>query len=209
MTLATAAAVVPAPRLPEEGAPEAWKVVERAKAGDREAFAEIYRENYDKVFTFVHWRVRGRELAEDLTSETFVRALSRIDSVTWQGRHIAAWLITVARNLIADYFKSGRYRLEIAARDIVEAAGDRAEWGIEGTPEAAAVDHLTHLAVLRAVQQMESPLQRQCVILRFLEGRSVGETAALMGQTEGGVKALQYRAMASLRRLLPHLEEVD
>ena len=185
---------------PGDAAAEVWALVERAQAGDSAAFGLIYDRYVDTVFRFVYFRVGNRQLAEDLTSDTFLRALKRIGSFTWQGRDLGAWLVTIARNLVADHFKSGRYRLEVTTGDVLDA--DREDRGPEGSPEAAVVDHITNVALLTAVKQL-NPEQQECIVLRFLQGFSVAETAKTMGKNEGAIKALQYRAVRALARLLP------
>jgi RNA polymerase sigma-70 factor (ECF subfamily) len=185
---------------PGDAAAEVWGLVERAQAGESAAFGLIYDRYVDTVFRFVYFRVGNRQLAEDLTSDTFLRALKRIGSFTWQGRDLGAWLVTIARNLVADHFKSGRYRLEVTTGDVLDA--DREDRGPEGSPEAAVVDHITNVALLTAVKQL-NPEQQECIVLRFLQGFSVAETAQTMGKNEGAIKALQYRAVRALARLLP------
>ena len=185
---------------PSDAAAEVWALVERAQAGEAAAFGLIYDRYVDTVFRFVYFRVGNRQLAEDLTSDTFLRALKRIGSFTWQGRDLGAWLVTIARNLVADHFKSGRYRLEVTTGDVLDA--DREDRGPEGSPEAAVVDHITNVALLTAVKQL-NPEQQECIVLRFLQGFSVAETAQAMGKNEGAIKALQYRAVRALARLLP------
>jgi RNA polymerase sigma-70 factor (ECF subfamily) len=190
------------PARPDRGDPaaEVWALVERAQGGDSAAFGLIYDRYVDTVFRFVYFRVGNRQLAEDLTSDTFLRALKRIGSFTWQGRDLGAWLVTIARNLVADHFKSGRYRLEVTTGDVLDA--DREDRGPEGSPESAVVDHITNVALLTAVKQL-NPEQQECIVLRFLQGFSVAETAQTMGKNEGAIKALQYRAVRALARLLP------
>ncbi|SCE98034.1 RNA polymerase sigma-70 factor, ECF subfamily [Micromonospora matsumotoense] len=185
---------------PSDPATEVWTLVERAQAGESEAFGLIYDRYLDTVFRFVYFRVGNRQLAEDLTSDTFLRALKRIGSFTWQGRDLGAWLVTIARNLVADHFKSGRYRLEVTTGDVLDA--DREDRGPEGSPEAAVVEHITNVALLTAVTRL-NPEQQECIVLRFLQGLSVAETARAMGKNEGAIKALQYRAVRALARLLP------
>ena len=185
---------------PSDAAAEVWALVERAQNGDSEAFGLIYDRYVDTVFRFVYFRVGNRQLAEDLTADTFLRALKRIGSFTWQGRDLGAWLVTIARNLVADHFKSGRYRLEVTTGDVLDA--DREDRGPEGSPEAAVVDHITNVVLLTAVKQL-NPEQQECIVLRFLQGFSVAETAHAMGKNEGAIKALQYRAVRALARLLP------
>jgi RNA polymerase sigma-70 factor (ECF subfamily) len=194
--------VPPQPTRPERGDPasEVWALIERAQAGDGAAFGLLYDRYFDTVFRFVYFRVGNRQLAEDLTADTFLRALKRISSFTWQGRDLGAWLVTIARNLVADHFKSGRYRLEVTTGDVLDA--DRPDRGPEGSPEAAVIDHITNVDLLKAVKQL-NPEQQECIVLRFLHGFSVAETAQTMNKNEGAIKALQYRAVRALARLLP------
>jgi RNA polymerase sigma-70 factor (ECF subfamily) len=175
--------------------------VEKAQAGDAEAFGIIYDRYLDTIFRFIYFRVGSRPLAEDLTADTFLRALKRIGSFTWQGRDLGAWLVTIARNLVADHFKSGRYRMEITTGDVLDT--DQVDHGPEGSPEAAVVDHITNVALLAAVKQLNSD-QRECIVLRFLHGLSVAETAEAMDKNIGAIKALQYRAVRAIHRLLPN-----
>lgn len=185
---------------PGDAAAEVWALVQRAQAGEAEAFGLLYDRYVDTVFRFVYHRVGNRQIAEDLISDTFLRALMRIGSFTWQGRDLGAWLVTIARNLVADHYKSGRYRFEIALGDGLDADGP--DPGPEGTPESTVVEHLMNATLLTAVRQL-NPDQRQCIVLRFLRGYSVAETARAMRRNEGAVKALQYRAVRRLARLLP------
>jgi RNA polymerase sigma-70 factor, ECF subfamily len=192
----------PAPARPDptDAAAEVWALIERAQAGDGAAFGLLYDRYFDTVFRFVYFRVGNRQLAEDLTADTFLRALKRIGSFTWQGRDLGAWLVTIARNLVADHFKSGRYRLEVTTGDVLDA--DRPDRGPEGSPESAVIDHITNVDLLKAVKQL-NPEQQECIVLRFLHGFSVAETAQAMSKNEGAIKALQYRAVRALARLLP------
>jgi len=198
---ADVANAIPNPSPPSEPTGElatVMDIVARAQGGDTDAFGELYDRYVDVVYRYVYYRVSSVTLAEDLTSETFIRALRRISSYTWQGRDFGAWLVTIARNLIADHFKSGRYRLEVATSDLVEAGADQREEG----PENEVLTAITNEALLEAVKALNAE-QQECISLRFLQGMSVAETAAIMGKNEGAIKALQYRAVKSLSRLLP------
>ncbi|HET7530686.1 MAG TPA: ECF subfamily RNA polymerase sigma factor, BldN family [Mycobacteriales bacterium] len=192
---------IPTPTRPSEPTGElatVMQIVTRAQEGDAEAFGQLYDRYVDVVYRYVQYRVANAALAEDLTSETFLRALRRITSYTWQGRDFGAWLVTIARNLIADHYKSGRYRLELATSDLVEAGADRTEDG----PEDEVLAGITNAVLLEAVKRL-NPEQQECISLRFLQGMSVAETAQIMGKNDGAIKALQYRAVKSLSRLLP------
>ncbi|WP_030549164.1 ECF subfamily RNA polymerase sigma factor, BldN family [Streptomyces albus] len=171
-------------------------LVERAQDGEAEAFGRLYDQYADTVYRYVYYRVGSRATAEDLTSETFLRALRRISTFTWQGRDFGAWLVTIARNLVADHFKSSRFRLEITTGEMLDANE------VERSPEDSVLESLSNATLLDAVRRL-NPQQQECVTLRFLQGMSVAETARAMGKNEGAIKTLQYRAVRTLARLLP------
>jgi RNA polymerase sigma-70 factor, ECF subfamily len=179
---------------PDEGGP--WALVRSAQAGDMSAFSELFDRYYDVVYRYVLFRMNDRTLAEDITQETFLRALRRIASVTYQGRDIGAWFVTIARNLIFDHVKSSRYRLESTTSDIVELSPST------HGPEQQVLDMATNEELLRCVRKLNAD-QQECISLRFLQGLSVAETAKIMDRNEGAVKALQHRAVRRLAQLLP------
>jgi RNA polymerase sigma-70 factor (ECF subfamily) len=188
----------PAPLQPPQPAGDGstWLLVEQAQAGDAEAFGHLYDRYVDLVHRYIYYRLGDRSSAEDFTSETFLRAWRRIGTVTNQGRDIGAWFITIARNIVLDHVKSSRYRLEIATAEMLDA--DRVQDG----PEGAVLDQLASAELLKCVKQLNAE-QQECIVLRFLEGLSVAETASVMGKNEGAIKALQHRAVRRLATLLP------
>lgn len=190
--------LVPRPRRGSDLPPaesEVWELVRRAQAGDAEGFGELYARYADVVHRYLRRRVADQATAEDLTSETFARALRRIDSLTFQGRDVGAWLISIARNIALDHVKSGRHRLEVLTADMRDA--DQATDG----PEDAVLQRLAGVELLAGVQQLSAD-QRECVSLRFFQGLSVAETATAMGRRDGAVKTLQHRAVRRLAALL-------
>jgi len=183
---------------PNESAPhdEAWQLVGAAQDGDTKAFGLLYDRYVDSVYRYVLFRVGDRSLAEDVTSETFLRALRRITSVSYQGRDVGAWFITIARNIVLDHVKSSRYRLEVTTSEL----DDNSE--VTAGPEQQVLNEATYSELLRCVTMLNND-QRECIVLRFLQGLSVAETANLMGRNEGAIKALQHRAVRRLAQLLP------
>ena len=171
-------------------------LVELAQSGDPEAFAQLYDTYLDTVYRYVYYRVGSRALAEDLTSETFLRALRRIGTFSWQGRDFGAWLVTIARNLVADHFKSSRFRLEVTTGEMLDADE------VEDSPEKSVLEALSSTVLIDAIRRL-NPRQQECVTLRFLQGLSVAATAKVMDKNEGAIKTLQYRAVRALARLLP------
>ena len=110
----------------------------------------------DTVYRFIYFRVNDRGLAEDFTSETFLRALRRIGSISYQGRDIGAWFVTIARNIVLDHLKSARHRLETTTADTIEGR-EHAQ-----STEAAVLDTLQSERLMQAVSQLgdEQRLER-------------------------------------------------
>ncbi|MGN6607933.1 MAG: sigma-70 family RNA polymerase sigma factor [Jatrophihabitans sp.] len=174
---------------------ETWRLVQLAQGGDGEAFGQLYDRYFDMVYRFIYYRVNDRALAEDFTSETFLRALRRISTITYQGRDIGAWFVTIARNIVLDHVKSARNRLEVTTGDTIEG-DERAQ-----STESAVLEVLTSERLMQAVRQLGDE-QRECVMLRFIQGLSVAETAQIMGKNDGAIKALQHRAVRKLADLI-------
>jgi len=171
-------------------------LVELARKGDSEAFGMLYDHYQGSVYRFLFYRTRSSTLAEDLTSETFFRALRNMQNFRWQGKDFGAWLMTIARNLATDHFKAGRTRLEMATEDM--GLHDDATEG----PETAVLASLTNELLLKALTELPSE-QKDCLIMRFLQGMSIAETAAVLGRSEGAVKQLQLRGVRNLAKLMP------
>lgn len=171
-------------------------LVELARGGDKEAFGLLYDHYQPSVYRFLYYRTRSQTLAEDLTSDTFFRALRSMDSFRWQGRDFGAWLMTIARNLTTDHFKAGRTRLETATEDMSPHDGT------EAGPEDAVLAGLTNEVLLQALTQLP-PEQRDCLVMRFLQGLSIAETAKVLQRSDGAVKQLQLRGVRNLAKLMP------
>ncbi len=171
-------------------------LVDRAQAGDSEAFGLLYDEYSLAVYRYVYARVGSVALAEDLTSETFVRALRALGSFRWQGRDFGAWLVTIARNLITDHFKSGRVRLE-SPTDEIETHDSETQG-----PEVDVLTQATAEVLRRCVAELPDE-QRDCLTMRFFAGMSIAETAKALDKSEGAVKQLQLRAVRQLAKVIP------
>ena len=186
----------------EEDAAERTRLialVELARKGDADAFGLLYDHYQPSVYRFLFYRTRSSTLAEDLTSETFFRALRSMNNFRWQGKDFGAWLMTIARNLTADHFKAGRTRLEQTTEDMqtLDSASDG--------PEVEVLSSLTNEALLKALGELPTE-QRECLIMRFLQGLSIAETAEILGRSSGAVKQLQLRGVRNLAKLIPASE---
>ena len=171
-------------------------LVELARQGDKDAFGLLYDHYQASVYRFLYYRTRSQALAEDLTSETFFRALRSMNNFRWQGKDFGAWLMTIARNLTTDHFKAGRTRLEMTTEDMTPH--DDATDG----PEDEVLAGLTNEVLLTALTELPTE-QRECLIMRFLQGMSIAETAKALNRSDGAVKQLQLRGVRNLAKLMP------
>ena len=160
-------------------------LVEAAKK-DPSRFAELYELNFTRVYAFIARRVGDRDVAQDLTSDVFHKALASIQSFEWRGVPFAGWLLRIAANMIVDRSKrSGR---EVSGQDDLPDPVSQ--------PKLEEIDQ--HARLFRLVEQLP-PDQRRVIGMRFAEEKSIREIAHELGRSEGAVKQLQFRALQNLR----------
>lgn len=164
-----------------------------ASAGDREAFGELYRMYYGDVFAFVFRRSTSQQMAEDIASETFVRALRAIDGFMSIAGGFGGWVMTIARNLLADHYKSGCHQRERPSSEGLPLSE------VSASTEDIVLEQMAFEAVRVAVGNL-NPLQQACIKARFLDELSVTETAEQLERMEHAIKALQHRATRTLAR---------
>jgi len=165
-------------------------LVQRAKDGDKSAFAALYERYQQPVFTYVFYRVDSQMLAEDLTAEVFVRMVAKIRTYRAASPFLA-WLYTIARNLITDHYRRASRLSPLHERTAMSQI-DPSEEALRRLQEAE-----LRIALIKLSED-----QRQVVLLKFIERRSNAQIASLLGKTEGAVKSLQHRALDALRRHL-------
>ena len=167
-------------------------LVERAQLGDRSALEELYLIHFDRIYSYLHMSVGSRHDAEDLTTQTFVKMLESIGRFRWQSAPFSAWLFRIAHNLAMDHFRARRrWQPE---EEIPEPAGVE-----EDAAEEQALASIGDASLLELIARL-SPEQRQVLTLKFVFRFSNGEAAAILDKTEGAVKSLQHRALASLQK---------
>jgi RNA polymerase sigma-70 factor (ECF subfamily) len=150
-------------------------------------FAELYENNFERVYAYVVRRVGDRAETEDLTSEVFHHALANLQRFEWRGIPFAAWLYRIAANLISDRWqRSGREVADEAQMELAQVS-------------PAAIEEVERKATLFRLVDTLPAEQRRVVVLRFVEEKSIKEVAREIRKTEGAVKQLQFRAISSLR----------
>jgi len=170
------------------------ELVELAQAGDREALEELYLIHFDRIFGYLHVTVGNRHDAEDLTTQTFLRMLESIGKFRWGSAPFSAWLFRIAHNLAMDHFRAAR-RWQ-PDEDVPEPLPDEST-----SAEARAFESIGHKSMLDLIDELSTE-QQQVLTLKFVFGFSNQEAATILGKTEGAVKSLQHRALATLNKKL-------
>jgi len=167
-------------------------LVSRAQQGDRGALEELYLEHFDRIYSYLHMTVGNRHDAEDLTTQTFLRMLESIGKFRWGTAPFSAWLFRIAHNLAMDHFRARRrWQPE---EEVPEPPGQ-----VESSAEDEAMKVLSGENMFDLIEQL-SDEQRQVLILKFVFDFSNLEAAAVLDKSEGAVKSLQHRALASLQK---------
>jgi RNA polymerase sigma-70 factor (ECF subfamily) len=172
----------------------AQDLVRRVRANDPQAFEELYARYSPRVFGYLLQRLNGNaEEAEDLTADVFTRVYEKIDGFQPQGAPLSAWVFRIAHNRLIDTIRRRPRQTQVTLDEAPE---------LPAGPMFGGVDQQVALEDIKAGLARLTPEQRQVIVLRFLEGKSLAETAALVNRNEDAVKKLQARGLASLRRRL-------
>ncbi len=157
---------------------------------DPSRFAELYEQNFHRVYAYVARRVRDRVEIQDLTAQVFHKALANLGKFKWRGAPFAAWLYRIASNLIADQ-----------AKQKVREPTDQPEPSSESSTatDLEAVERRARL--FSAVDKLPED-QRRVIVMRFADEKNIREIAHELSRSEGAVKQLQFRALENLRNRL-------
>lgn len=147
-------------------------------------FAELYENNFDRVYAYIACRIRNREEAQDATADVFHRALASLPRFEWRGLPFVAWLLGIAANVLSDRWQRVATQQEVVADDLDQI-------GIE--------DDIEQRAMLYQLVDTLPADQRHVIIRRFVGQKSLREIATEFGRSEGAIKQLQLRALQNLR----------
>jgi RNA polymerase sigma-70 factor (ECF subfamily) len=167
-------------------------LVDRAQKGDRGALEELYLIHFDRIYSYLHMTVGNRHDAEDLTTQTFLKMLESIGRFRWQAAPFSAWLFRIAHNLSMDHFRARRrWQPE---EEVPEPPGSE-----EPSAELEAMKSIGRQSMLELIDTL-SPEQQQVLTLKFVFNFPNADVAKILDKTEGAIKSLQHRALASLQK---------
>jgi RNA polymerase sigma-70 factor (ECF subfamily) len=169
-------------------------LVARAVTRDQAAFAELYDLHLDRVYRYVYYRTGNRHDAEDLTEQVFLQAWAAIERFRWQGKPFLAWLYAVAHNLIVDW------RRRMITSESLDDSNNPID--VESVSATSAMSQCIDTELLSRAIRTLTPEQQQVITLKFMDGFDTATIAKMMDKREGTIRALQLRALQSLRREL-------
>lgn len=171
------------------------RATQKVKGGPNQPFGKLYKAYEQKIKNYFLARVENIGLAEDMTSQTFEKALNGIDSFRWQGVPFSAWLFTIARNTFYDYLRSSKRKKEIKLDDTYPIKED-------------APSHLEKMENDQQKEWLEQALlklpkrEREIIYLKFYEGLTNRKIAKITGLSETNVGTIVYRTLGKLREEL-------
>jgi RNA polymerase sigma-70 factor (ECF subfamily) len=177
--------------------PDEADLVRQAKSGDAEAFGRLYDATLDRIYRYVFFRVTDAELAEDLTSQVFLKAWDNVHRYKPVGPFVA-WLYAIARNTVIDHYRTRKQSVPL----------DRAVIKVDPALDER-VDLKHDVGILQQAMQELTDEQREVLTLRFLADMETGEIAERMQKSEGAVRALQMRALQALGKAMGTDRKLD
>ena len=152
---------------------------------DPARFAELYEDNFERVYAYISRRVGNREEAQDLTADVFHHALSGLPRFEWRGLPFVAWLLGIAANVLSDRWHRFARQQEVVSDDLEQVSME---------------DDIEQRAMLYQLVETLPDDQRRVIIRRFVGQKSLREIATELGRSEGAIKQLQLRALQNLRK---------
>ena len=177
------------------------ELIERAKS-DTEAFGELYDRYYSQIFGYVLRRTANVEIAQDVTSEVFFKALKNLMQFHWRDVPFASWLYRIATHEIANYFRKSRPR-QLSLEEVsnsISASDSSAETELIEA-EAELKRHEEFLALHDNISRLSIKYQ-EVITLRFFENKQLKEIGEILGKREGTIKSLLHRGLEKLRELI-------
>ena len=173
------------------------EIIARAQTGDPAVITALYEQYRTGVFRYLYYRVGDAQVAEDLTSEVFLRMITALDGYRPQGASFEAWLYQITRNLAIDHHRKAVIRNHLPLED--DMIGENQD--IDKTVES----NLTHEHLRRALARLND-VQRDVIVLRFVNGLPIAVVAQTLHKSEDAIKSLQRRALGALREILAEWE---
>jgi RNA polymerase sigma-70 factor (ECF subfamily) len=182
---------------------EEEELVKRAQK-DPDAFAKLYDQYYPRIFGYVLRRSANLEAAQDITSETFLKALGKLWQFQWRNVSFSSWLYKIATNEINQYFRKAEYKKSVSLEELQERGFELLS---PHDPESELIEaqeklkqHQDFLEIQGRITRLPAKYQ-EVIALRFFEKKQINEIAEVLGKREGTIKSLLHRAVEKLREM--------
>jgi len=173
---------------------EIQALVARAQTGDQDAYAALYNAYSKKIHSYLRYHLNNRaEVAEDLAADVFLKAMEKINSYQFNGVPFSAWLYRIAHNHLIDYLRAQPKKQGVSLEECL---------GVDDPSAERSLDHTLTQQQLSGAFDGLTEDQRQVIVYRFLQDRSIADTARLMRKNEDAIKQLQVRALRNMRKVL-------
>jgi RNA polymerase sigma-70 factor (ECF subfamily) len=167
-----------------------------------DAFAKLYDQYYPKIFGYALRRTANLEVAQDVTSETFFKALKKLWQFQWRNISFSSWLHKIATNEVNQYFRKAEYRMSVSLEELHEQGFELIS---PHDPESELMkaqeelkQHQDFLEIQEKIVRLPAKYQ-EVIALRFFEKKHINEIAEILGKKEGTIKSLLHRAVEKLR----------
>jgi RNA polymerase sigma-70 factor (ECF subfamily) len=180
---------------------EEKKLVRQAQK-DPNAFADLYDQYYPKIFGYVLRRTVNVEAAQDITSETFLKALQKLWQFRWRNVSFSSWLYKITTNEINQYFRKAEYKKSISLEELQEQGFELIS---PHDPESELIEAQEKLKQYQDFREIQEKINRlpvkyqEVIALRFFEKKQIKEIGEILGKKEGTIKSLLHRAVEKLR----------
>lgn len=173
------------------------EIISRAQDGDSTVLSTLYERYQESIFRFLYYRVGNHQVAEDLTSEVFLRMIRAIGGYRPRGIAFEAWLFQIARNQAIDYYRKQHREQNVPLQDELFVTNDGVENMIDG--------NFDNERLMKALRHLNES-QRDVIVLRFVNEMPITQVAQTLHKSEDSVQALQRRGLIALREILSHWE---
>ena len=173
------------------------ELLARAAEFNEAALGELYDRYEARIYSYIYRRTGNTSIAEDLTAQVFLKMLEAIRGGKGWHSSFSGWLYRIAHNAVIDYYRQRDRKQQVDIEDANSVVAS------DHNPVVIAESNMDATRLRAAISRLTDE-QAEVISLRFLEGYSISEVATMMDKTEGSIKALQYRAVATLRQLLQH-----
>jgi RNA polymerase sigma factor (sigma-70 family) len=180
--------------MPQDTPLEEDGLVERAIKRDQQAFTTLYDRYVDLIYRHICYRISDKKEAEDLTQEVFIKAWKAINKYRKTEAPFKAWLLTIARNLIFDYYKASKKAVSLdEIGNLEEPSKENIEQDFE--------DQENRNYLKNAISKLGGDKQK-VLLMHFIDDFSYSEIAEALKKSEGAIRVIQFRALNELKNIL-------